>query len=231
MKKYFFSLFSLVFPVLCECCGRVLLQHEQTLCLHCLKDLPKTNYHLVVNNPLILQLKLAAKIDSANAFLHFTKNGVAQKLLHRLKYKDQIAVGTVLGRWFAEDIKDYVSRENIEIIVPIPLHPSRRLKRGYNQAEVIAKGMKEILNLPINNFSLRRRRKSQSQTKKDRVHRWKNTNDLYFLVKEESLIGKRVLLVDDVITTGSTITGAVELLKSVGTSYVSIACIATGKGF
>lgn len=228
-KKYWKSFLSLIFPTLCAECDRVLMGDEELLCLHCKMNLPVTNHHLDASNPILLQLGNAASVDFAFSYLKYGKKNITRQLIHDLKFRDKPNAGFVLGRWFAEHIEEYVRQERIEIIVPIPLHFSRWLKRGYNQSEIVSRGMNEILRLPINNFSLRRRKQSKSQAKRDKLDRWQSAMGTYYIHKPESLRGKRVLLVDDVITTGATITAAVETLKNAGVAYVAIACLATGK--
>ena len=197
--------------------------------MHCRQKLPITRYHEMATNPLLFELSQTIQIKHAYAFLHYNKKGIAQTLLHQLKYKDRTQIGTILGRWFGYAIKEAIIDNQIDIIMPIPIHRRRWMKRGYNQSEIIARGMNEILKLPLNNFTLKRHRFTKSQTKKDKVSRWQHANDLYYLRKIEAIRQKRILLVDDVITTGATISSAIDLLHTAGIMEVSVACLATGK--
>jgi len=227
MKIYWEALVSLFYPNNCENCNSPLVQNEELLCLHCLLQLPKTNYHLDQNNPLLVELIGRASITNAYAFLKFNKKGIAQKLLHKLKYKHAPEVGEVLGRWMGNNMAG--SNRQFDLIIPIPIHISRQRKRGYNQSEKIANGLKEVLKVPVETHCLKRTKSYISQTKKGRVDRWLDAEQLYEVKNANKIKELNILLVDDVITTGATIASAVNLLIEHGAKSVSVACIATGK--
>lgn len=228
MKQYVESLFSLFYPQTCENCSRPLIQHEDVLCLHCYQSLPKTDYHLQQINPLNVSFKGRAMINNAYAFLKFNKKGIAQNLVHKLKYKNGAQIGELMGRWMAQDLlrkplPDY------DAIIPVPLHKTRRRSRGYNQAEKICIGLSDSLGVKLENRIIKRTQNFRTQTKKGKVDRWQDADQLYTIDKLPKEIPTRVLVVDDVITTGATIAGAVNLLHENGFDDISIACFATGK--
>ncbi|MCR9249048.1 MAG: phosphoribosyltransferase family protein [bacterium] len=160
--------------------------------------------------------------------LKFQSKGSAQKLLHQLKYEGQYELGVFLGEMLGKKVKsryrDYA--KDIDIIVPIPIHSSKRKTRGYNQSEAIVEGLIKQLDLKYDFDNLIRHKKTATQTKKSKVDRWQNVSGIYRIQNTKEFEGKSILLVDDVVTTGATIIEAAELLIRNGASSVSIACIA-----
>ncbi|MEM7548403.1 MAG: ComF family protein [Bacteroidota bacterium] len=158
---------------------------------------------------------------------NFINKGKAQALIHKLKYKNEPEIGELLGNWLAERIKASDSLPPFDLIIPIPLHKSKERKRGYNQSAKIAKGISEKLKIPTRMNILYRISVTETQTAKSKVSRIENVRGI-FSIKEKSAVikGKRILLVDDVVTTGSTVLSAYDYLKTNKAESVSIACIA-----
>lgn len=149
-----------------------------------------------------------------------------QKVVHELKYKNNPGIGLLMGSLFGNDIKDSDPIREIDLIIPIPLHPKRQKQRGYNQSEEIAKGIAEQIGIDLNTTTLVRTVNNPSQTRNNRIERWKNVEDIFSVIDVNILVNKHILLVDDVITTGSTIEAcAKELLKCEGIK-ISIASLA-----
>ncbi|MFY0626199.1 MAG: ComF family protein [Reichenbachiella sp.] len=228
MKKYWDAFISLFYPRVCEGCHFPLLSQEELLCLHCYRRLPRTKYHFEKSNLLVSKFVGIASITNAFAFLKFNKKGVAQNLLFKLKYQNAPHIGVVLGRWLGQEIKKN-SAELYDFIIPVPLHKMRQRKRGYNQAERIAFGLSEVLDANVELDQVIRLKDSKTQTKKGRADRWIELENLYKVRKKNRIAGQRILVVDDVVTTGATIAGVANLLMQNGAKSVSIACIATGK--
>ena len=150
-----------------------------------------------------------------------------QSIVHELKYKQNPQLGHYLGRLCGENIKGSNFVRDIDLLVPVPLHPKRERQRGYNQSMEICKGISAVTGIPIDYATLRRVVDNKTQTKNSRFDRWKNVEDIFLLANAEAFAGKHILLVDDVITTGSTIEScAKEILKSVD-SRISIYALAT----
>jgi ComF family protein len=222
----FKDLIALVFPNNCAACDQTLYRNERTLCTKCRFDLPKTNYHSDSDNKLAQLFWGKLTIEAVTALYHFDKGARVQHLLHELKYKGNTAVGEVLGNLLAHEMKNSKQYHSIEGVVPVPLHPKKKRKRGYNQSYFIAKGVAEVLEVPVLNQSLIRIQHSDSQTRKSKFNRWKNVSSVFATKKNDTIAGKHVLLVDDVITTGATLEAcAAQLLKVDGVS-VSIAALA-----
>jgi ComF family protein len=174
---------------------------------------------------------LAGKIPAeirVTAFCFYKKKSIIQKLIHRLKYKDDYRVGTYFGYLFGMDLQQEKTFNSIDIIVPVPLHPDKLKLRGYNQSEAIAKGIAMVMHKTIDISSLVRIKRTKTQTKKDIHERAVNMVDAFQLKETDNLKRKHILLVDDVITTGATIETATKTLLSIPDVKISIACLACG---
>jgi ComF family protein len=147
-------------------------------------------------------------------------------LLHSLKYKGNKEIGQLLGRYAAVDLLDSVDFTSIDVVIPVPLHPKKYKVRGYNQSEWIGKGLSEILEVPQDTITLYRIRENTTQTKKTVFERYENTEGIFELSDSTSLAGKHVLLVDDVLTTGSTLEACVRVLLEIEGIKVSVFTLA-----
>ena len=203
-----------------------MISEEDYLCTSCKIDLPRTNDHKLVSNDLYRKFVFEPKIKSATAFLYFHKGGIAQVLLHQLKYRGKKDLGILLGSWFATDLTKMGM--DVDFIVPVPLHKSKKRKRGFNQSECIAEGLSETLEIPIELDLVTRIVATKSQTKKSKVQRWRNLENVYSKVGQD-LSSKSILVVDDVITTGATIGMLCDRLVEANAESIHIACIARGK--
>ncbi|WP_242695843.1 ComF family protein [Desertivirga brevis] len=160
------------------------------------------------------------------AFLYFSKGSRVQSLLHQLKYNNRPEVGLKLGHLYGKQLSSALSSFLPDVIVPVPLHPKRQKKRGYNQSEYFARGLSETMHIPIDTSTLQRGAFTSSQTKKSRFLRYENMKDVFFLSKAEEFEGKHILLVDDIITTGATIESSAIPIHEVPATKISIAGIA-----
>jgi len=218
--------FNLLFPNLCIVCGENLIQTELHICLTCLHSIPKTNYHLLTDNPIEKRFWGKVPIYKGTAFFFFYKGSPFQKLLHALKYKGNKEIGEVLGKYAAIELLDSPDFKTIDVIIPVPLHPKKYKLRGYNQSEWIAKGLSSILEKPLDIQTLCRVQENTTQTKKTVFERYENTEGIFQISNKESLIGKHVLLVDDVLTIGSTLEACAKALLSIKGVKVSIFTLA-----
>jgi len=217
---------NLLFPDLCILCGRALQKNEHQLCLSCLHDIPKTNYHLIEGNPIEKRFWGKVPIFRATSYFFFQKGSSFQKLLHILKYKGNKEIGELLGKYAAIDLLDSPDFTSIDFIIPVPLHPKKYKLRGYNQSEWISKGISEILNKPLDTTTLLRVRENPTQTKKTVFERFENTEGIFELSNTTLLAGKHVLLVDDVLTTGSTLEACARALLETQGIKISIFTLA-----
>jgi ComF family protein len=217
---------SLLFPRLCYACGNHLSRNENLICTECYILMPRTGYHLSPDNPVEKLFWGRCRIEKAAAFSFYNKGSRIRNLIHNLKYKGIRDVGYELGRIYGETLKNSDFTDDIDIIIPVPLHPSKKRIRGFNQSDIISQGLSEATGLPVDKLSLSRITVSSTQTKKSRYERWTNVEGIFSVDDATNLRGKHILLVDDVITTGSTIEScATELLKTEGVR-VSVVALA-----
>ncbi len=224
--KIFNDLWDVIYPDLCLACSQPLKKHEKILCIKCQIELPKTDHVEYAENPVAKKFWGKVHIEYAMALYHFHKSSRIQQLMHELKYKGRKDVGIRLGNLLGFHVKQYKLFDSVDYITSVPLHKEKEIIRGYNQSSVIGEGLSEILLKPFKGDLLRRKIFTQTQTKKSRLERWDNVKDIFEAGEERFLKNKHILIVDDVITTGSTLEAcAVELTKIEGTK-VSIAAIA-----
>lgn len=218
---------SLFYPRLCAGCNTPLVKGEDILCLHCLADLPRTNYHLYPENPVFRIFTGRVPVTLATSYCRFDKGGRLQHLLHQLKYKGNRAVGHKLGYLFGCELFKNDLYTAVDLIIPVPLHPAKEKKRGYNQSAEIGKGMAESMNRPFVEGNLLREFATSTQTSKGRFERWENVSGIFRVKNSAALSGNHLLLVDDVVTTGATLEACCEPLLTIPGVRVSIATIAT----
>ncbi len=217
---------TLIYPRVCMACGESLLKHEECICSQCIYYLPKTNFHKEKENEVSKLFWGRVEIQSACAFYYFKKQSKVQNLLHQLKYKGQKQVGVKLGSLYGVELKQDKKFEDINLIIPVPLHPDKEKKRGYNQSEMFAIGLSQTMHAPAESSLLIRNFASETQTKKSKYNRWENVKSIFEVTDIEKLKDKHILLVDDVITTGATIEACAQHLLTVPGTRVSIAAIA-----
>lgn len=215
MKNIFRNFLDLFFPELCVVCKNRLAEGEEHICIDCLLLLPKTNFHLQPDNRLEQFFAGRIPFERIAAFAYFIKGGRIQSIIHELKYNRNPDIGIFIGKLSGENLKGSEFINDIDLLVPVPLHPKRQKQRGYNQSMEICRGISEITNIPIDSTTLIRKVNNPSQTKNSRFDRWQNVEDIFTLTNKDCFENKHILLVDDVITTGSTLEScAKEILKA-----------------
>jgi len=220
---------SLLFPRLCYGCGDHLLRNENIICTRCYVVIPRTNYHVESDNPVAQIFWGRCMIEKAAAFSFYNKGSKIRNLIHNLKYKGIRDIGYELGRIYGLTLKSTGFTSNIDLIIPVPLHPSKKRNRGYNQCDAISEGLSEVTGLPLKTDSLVRVTDTATQTVRSRYERWTNVEGIFKVKDPEFIRGRHLLLVDDVITTGSTVEACVtELLKVEGVK-VSVVALAYAK--
>lgn len=225
-KRFLADLLSLLFPNLCCGCGAYLYRGEALLCTKCLYHLPYTDHHLHADNIAAKQLWGRLPCHAVMALLYFKKGSRTQNIIHSLKYKGRQDLGIKLGNMIAEKLLISVAYQNIDLIIPVPLHPGKELTRGYNQSKRIAEGIAAILGVEVNTTSLLRNKHTGTQTKKGRFSRAENMNTVFSIADPEAIYGKHILLVDDVMTTGATLEACGIALLTANIGMLSIATIA-----
>ena len=220
--------FTLLFPKFCFACHRPLISAEEDiLCLQCQTDLPYTDFNVIDNNH--LKEKLATHLpnfDKALAMFYFRKDTRVQTILHHLKYDNKPEIGYHLGQIYAHRILSTMNAIPWTIIIPVPLHIRRLKERGYNQCDLWAEGLADVFDISFSGDLLIRQKYSDTQTKKARVERIRSLQDTFAIRDSSRLINQHVLLVDDVVTTGSTLIACGQTLLKAGVNSVSVAVIA-----
>ncbi len=217
---------SLLFPRLCYACGNHLLRNENLICTECYVVIPRTNYHKEDTNPVAQLFWGRCMIEKAAAFSFYNKGSRIRNLIHNLKYKGIKEIGYELGRMYGLTLKSSGFTTDIDLIIPVPLHPVKKRIRGFNQSDSISMGIADVSGLPVDTNSLARTIGSATQTRRSRYERWTNVEGIFRVTETEKIKGMHILLVDDVITTGATIEScANELLKVEGVR-VSVVAIA-----
>jgi ComF family protein len=225
LTSWVYDFFGLFYPRVCAGCSETLLRNEDILCTSCLYNLPRTNFHTDSVNEVAQIFWGRAHIENAASFLYFQKKGIVQSILHKLKYKGEKEVGVYMGKMYGYDLKETLFSE-VDVIVPVPLHIKKYKERGYNQSEILAKGLAETLNKPLDIKSLKRRIANPTQTRKHRYERWLNVNEVFEVKYPENFAGKHILLVDDVITTGATLESCANVILECADAKVSIVTLA-----
>lgn len=220
------DIIDLFFPKLCVTCGVRLISQEKYLCMNCWLDLPVTNFHLKAENKVAQLFWGRVGIENATSFFSYKKGSRYQELIHFIKYKGLKELGFETGKRFGSVLAQTEHFKRVDIIVPVPLHPLKQKKRGFNQCDWIAEGIGSGLQKPVINENLFRKTNTSTQTKKNRFERWKNVEDIFDLKNPDDFCGKHILLVDDVVTTGSTLEACAFQIVKLENSRVSIVTLA-----
>lgn len=218
--------YLLLYPAECPSCDQLLIESERGFCLHCESELAYLNYPKGEDTPIEKLFWGLTPIQRATAFVQFVQGGITQTLLHELKYRSNYKVGQELGLRFGQQLVRTQFFSEVDYIVPVPLHFLRKWKRGYNQSEMIAKGMEQAMSIPVNINNLVRRRSNATQTKKNRLERADNVQNIFALQQPQLFENKHILLVDDVVTTGATLQACAQALLESKGARVSVATVA-----
>ncbi|MDP3680779.1 MAG: ComF family protein [Flavobacterium sp.] len=222
----FESIINLFFPKVCSGCSSFLLSNENVICTVCRHDIPLTNHHLNPENDAFKKFYGRIPVVHTSALFYFHKKGIVQELIHNLKYKGHEEIGAILGEWYAEDLKTIELLQSADEIIPVPLHRRKLKERGYNQVTAFGTALSSSLNIDYNDSLLIRNVYSKTQSKKNLLGRTEgieSTFDVSFTEKDHN---KHFLLIDDVITTGSTLEACSRALLKIPGSKISIVCMA-----
>ncbi len=217
---------SLFFPRDCSGCHESLVKGEDLICTKCILEMPRSNFHLYQENPFFLKFRGRIPVKHVMSFLKFSKSGSVQQVLHALKYRNKPELGEMLGRIYGRELRMSGFQDSFDLIIPVPLHAYKKKRRGYNQSEEFGKGLSSELGVRCTEEFLVRSAMTSTQTKKTKLKRWENVREVFEIRNQEGISGKRILLVDDVVTTGATLEAAGAQLLKAGASELSIGCIA-----
>lgn len=222
----FKNIIDVLFPRVCMGCHGFLLANENVICTTCRHEMPLTNHHLNLENEAFKKFYGKLPLDFASTLLYFHKKGIVQEMVHNLKYHGHQEIGTVLGNWYSEDLKNLIIVASFDEIIPVPLHKRRLKERGYNQVTTFGQALSEGLLIPFNPEILKRVKYSKTQVKKTLLSRTEIGTTLFESVFTEKDHNKHFLLIDDVLTTGSTLESCGRALLKIPGAKISILCMA-----
>lgn len=202
-----------------------MIRTEKITCFHCWNRLPwNVNWE---KSPLVMDQLFWGRCDvfACTYLLLMSKRGATRKLIHRLKYKGDQDMGVNLGEYLGVRLKKNALYQESHAIVPVPMSKSKLSKRGYNQAELIARGVSNALGIPLEKDWLLRRSQEGTQTKRGRLDRWTHASSDYYCHAIPDHI-HRLILVDDVVTTGATIEACVQAIRAVRDIQIIVVCLA-----
>ena len=217
---------DLFFPRLCPVCQRALNRNEENICTTCLHRLPRTGYHLDPLSPMAQLFLGKVPIEKCAAFFFFSTPSDARQLIHHIKYHGGKQCGFTLGKIYANELLPSVFFDDINALVPVPLHPAKLRRRGYNQSEWIARGIEQVTGIEVYTEWLYHSQNTKSQTGKNIYERWLDTRTAYETDSELDLSDKHILLVDDVVTTGATLLACAQALYLHGKPRISCLTLA-----
>lgn len=213
----FTRLLDFIAPRFCEMCGKRLSVNEEYVCGVCHLHIPRTFFHKNPSDNIMCKMFWGQMpIERATALMYFLPHSNTSRIVYSLKYNNKPDIGIVMGRIMATEVLQSSFFEGIDIIIPVPLAKERQRQRGYNQSEMLAKGISEVTGISIDTTSVRRMRFKESQTRLTRHDRMNNVENMFVLSDSaQTLAGKHVLLVDDVTTTGATIISCANAMKDI----------------
>ena len=223
------GLLDLFYPPLCCACGVRLRAGEEVLCADCLAGLPRTEMADHRDNSVENLFWDIKKFRRGAAFCYFLPDSDFRQLIYRLKYSGDARIGIWLGSQAAVEFTGSGFFDGIDLIVPVPLHSRRERKRGYNQAEMIARGLSRVTGIPVDTAHLYRRRNNETQTNKNAAERLENTKDLFAVRQPENWRGRHLLIVDDIVTTGATLRAAIEPVLHIRGTQVSVFALGSAR--
>jgi ComF family protein len=224
------GLLSLIYPRPCLICQSELPENQNYFCFDCFEDLHFTDFEKYEEATSADELFWGrVKIQHVYSCLFFEKGNSTQQILHAIKYKEGKELGIYMGELIGKRIKENKNYKSIDALIPVPLHSKKGFVRGYNQSMVIAQGLSNILEVPIID-AVKRKSHTVSQTKKNRFERWDNVKSVFVSEADKLKDYKHVAIVDDVLTTGSTLESAARSIKDVKPDQdVSLLTVAIAK--
>lgn len=226
VSQWIWDLIYCFYPKICPVCYHPIRQPSHFVCHQCFSKIPWTQFWKFSENPLRSIFWGKLPVQNIDSMMHFRKDGIVRMLLHRIKYHRQPELAEELGMYWGNFLLQKQGYQKIDLIIPIPMHPHKLKKRGYNQAELIAKGLSQVFQKKLRNNILLKKDFTNTQTKMNRSERWQNLQAGFSVHHSSQIQGKHILLVDDVLTTGATLHAAGQILLEQGAKSISMATLA-----
>lgn len=220
------SLLDFIYPRFCVCCNERLSIHEDVLCAKCLLKLPRYRFHSIEENEITQLFWGLAPVQRGLSLFYYSRLSDYSRILASLKYANRPEIGEYMGRIMAEEFQRHGFFQGIDLIIPIPLAKKKEKQRGYNQSEWIAKGMAAITHIDMNTDCVIRTKSTVSQTSLSADKRVESVRGVFEVIHPDKIIGKHILLVDDVLTTGATLLSCAETIAQYPQIKISIATLA-----
>lgn len=217
------SLIGLLYPSVCEVCGKSLVRGEKYLCTGCIADFPFADAAFSTGGNILRQFEAQWCPEKIYTLFYYSKSSDYKNLIYLVKYRSYRLLGEYLGRMLGCRMAGDCQAD---CIVPVPLHRKREKERGFNQALEIARGISDVLGIEVVGDAVVRVHNNVSQTGKNAAERLRNVEDIFRLHCPERIQGRHVLLVDDVITTGATMGACLRVLAGAGDVRFSLGCLA-----
>lgn len=226
------ALIDLIFPPRCRACDQSLTPGDQYFCTHCWSQLKPYDLQNYTGHIMDQHFWGRAKVESSAALFPYYPKGLVQQIIHNIKYRGEKNLAIFCGEWLGQMLKDSENFQNVDGILPVPLYRSRMRQRGYNQSELIARGISMSMNIPVILKGLSRNKSTVSQTSFNRFDRIKNMESA-FRAKESLNVYHHLLLIDDVVTTGATLEACIGAIRRMESKQqinkkISLAALALG---
>jgi ComF family protein len=226
LKIYVDAFVTLFYPRSCHACYAKQIDGNEMICMECLQKLPYTNFESIKEN--LTEKLFWGRISTSFAcsIFYFEKENILQNIIHQIKYRNEKKLGIFMGKLIGLKINDLIKAHNIDFMIPMPIHPKKEKKRGYNQATLLCIGIKEITKLEYIENAIIKIQQTETQTKKSRIERWLNVEQVFYAPNPKMILGKNILIIDDVITTGASSEACGQILLEHGANSISICGLA-----
>lgn len=231
LSKIGAEVLAMLLPASCVGCGKILDPHVECFCIECRANMPTTNFHMDCDNPMAVKLRAqCAVVENAAAQYYYTYGGNWRTVIHNIKYRGMWYAAYRIGYIYGCELKESELYQDVDLVVPIPLHFTRMLRRRYNQSELIASGIAKALGVTVDRRTVVRHRNNKSQVTRTKMERWENVEGIFSVKRPAKFDRKHILLVDDVFTTGATIISCIEAISAAApTCRISVATLAVSR--
>ena len=221
------SLDALIFDSGCMICGKHCDASMHGICVECRYNIPLTYYWHKEDNPVKEHFAGIVPVEQGSSFFFFREGSMWRRAIHQFKYGGRWKIARELGRWYGVELKESGLYDDVDVVIPVPLHPIKQLKRTYNQSAYVAEGIAKSMGVKVNYRAVRRIRNNPPQANCNFTERWENVTSLFKVGDIMALEGKHILLVDDVLTTGATLSSCAQaILNAVASCRISVATLA-----